>query len=71
MNTSPGSNALISFPLSKFSWASDPPNVNKSFSWKHALQNLVVVFDTVCRNEIQPSNQMSQMKVVQGTETLV
>lgn len=67
----PGQNMLISFPLSKFSWASDPPTVNTS-TWKHAVQNLVVVFDSFRSNEIQSSSLQSQMlKVVQGTKTLV
>ena len=67
----PGRNTLISFPLHKFSWTSDPAT-SKTFLWKHAVQNVVLVFDSFGSSQIHSSSLLPQtLKVVQDTQTLV
>lgn len=60
---------LISLPLLKFSHSIDASDATK-FSWKHELNQVVVIFDNYGADRYgrQPS---SIMKVVQGAKLLV
>jgi hypothetical protein len=60
---------LISLPLLKYSYATDPPDATK-FSWKHELNEVLVVFDNYGADRYgrHPS---SIMKVLQGAQLLV
>jgi hypothetical protein len=60
---------LITLPLLKYSYATDPSTATK-FSWKHELNEVLVVFDNYGADRYgrHPS---SVMKVLQGARLLV
>jgi hypothetical protein len=60
---------LISLPLLKYSYATDPSDATK-FSWRHEMSEMLVMFDNygADRHGRQPS---SLMKVLQGAKLLV
>ncbi|KAF2837481.1 hypothetical protein M501DRAFT_957828 [Patellaria atrata CBS 101060] len=61
---------LISFPLLKFSDATDHES-EKTFSWKHTTLDLTAVFDTFQAGATSQVNRSSKvLKVVQGTKVL-
>jgi hypothetical protein len=68
-NSSTIPTGLISLPLLKYSHATDPSDATK-FSWKHELNEVLVVFDNYGADRYgrQPS---SIMKVLQGAKLLV
>lgn len=63
---------MLSLPLLKFSWATDPA-AEQEYSWKHTMHDVSVVFDSFRSNSFAFSQFSTSkiMKVVQGSGILV
>ncbi|KAF2020869.1 hypothetical protein BU24DRAFT_403938 [Aaosphaeria arxii CBS 175.79] len=64
------STTFISFPLAKYSRATDVPPGVTEFTWSHATSDLYIVIDTFRAANNNMGQPSQQLKVVQGTQIM-